>query len=154
MSYLSGNPWSEPVCPCSKATTETPEQCVKRRNVALVSLLLTLNKFHMISWSFHCWLWASKCQLRQDTIQKMTLHVSDLLSKCEQWELFQTFYLCQQPPSNFQALITYSVVCAECFSKTELEFWKSIFKKRFLCLFFTFSKVFEINVSILTLFQI
>ena len=32
-------------------------------NVILMSLLLTLNKFHKLFWCFHCWLWSSKCQL-------------------------------------------------------------------------------------------
>ena len=28
-----------------------------------MSLLLTLNIFHILFWCFHCWLWTSKCRL-------------------------------------------------------------------------------------------
>ena len=31
--------------------------------VVLVSLFLTLNGFHTLSWYFYCWLWTSKCRL-------------------------------------------------------------------------------------------
>ena len=40
--------------------TKTPDW---RRDVILVSLLLTMNRFHTLPWCFHCWLWASKFQL-------------------------------------------------------------------------------------------
>ena len=66
---------TQPTFTCSKSTTETTKQCVKsvqnskltiktqerRPWRALVSLLLTLNRFHTLFWCFHCWLWASKC---------------------------------------------------------------------------------------------
>ena len=29
--------------------------------VFLVSLLLTMNRFHTLLWCFHCWLWTNKC---------------------------------------------------------------------------------------------
>ena len=32
-------------------------------NVVPMSLSLTLNRFYTVLWRFHCWLWASKCQL-------------------------------------------------------------------------------------------
>ena len=59
---------------CSKLTMETLEQCVKSLqswqlrhqndvkevDVVLVSLVLTLNRFHPVFWVFHCWLWTIK----------------------------------------------------------------------------------------------
>ena len=39
---------------------ETLEQYVKS---VLVSLLLTLNRFHTLFWCFQCWIWKSKCRL-------------------------------------------------------------------------------------------
>ena len=32
-------------------------------DVALVSLLITLNRFYTLFWCFYCWLWTSKCRL-------------------------------------------------------------------------------------------
>ena len=32
-------------------------------DAVLVSLLLTLNRFHTLFWFFHCWLWLNKCRL-------------------------------------------------------------------------------------------
>ena len=32
-------------------------------DVIMVSLSLTLNRFHILLWSFCCWLWPSKCRL-------------------------------------------------------------------------------------------
>ena len=43
---------------CSKLTIKTPEW---RYWMVLVSLLLTLNRFHILFWCIHCWLWTSKC---------------------------------------------------------------------------------------------
>ena len=48
---------------CSKLTMKTPEWLNVQKNVNdvfLVSLMLTLNRFHILIWFFHCWLWASK----------------------------------------------------------------------------------------------
>ena len=44
----------------SDLTIKTPK---RRHDVVLVSLLLTLNKFHTLLWCSYCWLWANKCQL-------------------------------------------------------------------------------------------
>ena len=44
---------------CSKLTIKTPEWC---QWVVLVSLLLTLNIFHNLFYSFCCLLWAGKCR--------------------------------------------------------------------------------------------
>ena len=41
---------------CSKLT-------IKHQNdIVLVSLYLTLNRFHTLFWCFHCWLWANNYQ--------------------------------------------------------------------------------------------
>ena len=42
---------------CLKLTTKMQEDVI---DVILVSLLLTLNKFHILFRCFHCWLWTSK----------------------------------------------------------------------------------------------
>ena len=42
---------------CSKLTIKTQE----RLHVVLVSLLLSLNRFHKYVYYFHCWLWTSEC---------------------------------------------------------------------------------------------
>ena len=48
-------------------TIETPEHCVRFLlyviSVVLVSLLLTLNRFHVLFLCFHFWFWANKCRL-------------------------------------------------------------------------------------------
>ena len=45
---------SQPAFTCSKSTMETTVQCVKSViDSVLVSLLLTLKKFHKLSWCFH-----------------------------------------------------------------------------------------------------
>ena len=36
--------------------------------VVLVSLLLTLNRFRILFWCFHCWHWTSKCRLGTFTL--------------------------------------------------------------------------------------
>ena len=43
---------------CSKLTNS-----LNVNDVVLVSLLLTLNKFHTLIWCFCCWLWTSQHQL-------------------------------------------------------------------------------------------
>ena len=60
---------------CSNLTRETLGQSVKYvqswqqkhqkevTDVVLVSLFLTLNRFHTLLWCYHCWLWTNKCQL-------------------------------------------------------------------------------------------
>ena len=60
---------------CSKLTIKTPE----RRQWFLVSLLLTLNRFHILFWHYHCWLWTSKCQLgvRESTDQAKSRFLRD-----------------------------------------------------------------------------
>ena len=40
---------------CSKLTIKS--------DIVLVSLLLTLNRFHALFWCFYCWLWTSKFRL-------------------------------------------------------------------------------------------
>ena len=59
---------ARPATTCSRSTMDTLEQCVKSiqsqqykhqsdvAEVLLVSLLLTLNKFHTLFWCFLCWL--------------------------------------------------------------------------------------------------
>ena len=44
---------------CSKLTIKTRHRCHWRR---LMYSLLTLNRFHVLLWCFHCWLWKSKCR--------------------------------------------------------------------------------------------
>ena len=34
-----------------------------RNHVVLVSLLLTLKRFHLLFWRFYCWLWKTNCLL-------------------------------------------------------------------------------------------
>ena len=45
---------------CSKLTIKIPEW---RQWRFLVSLLLTLNRFHTLFWCFYCWLKTSNCRL-------------------------------------------------------------------------------------------
>ena len=45
---------------CSKLTKRHQKDV---SNVVVMSLLLTLNRFHTLCWCFHSWLWTSKCQL-------------------------------------------------------------------------------------------
>ena len=46
---------------CSKLTIKIPERRKSDlNNVALVSLLRTLNRFYTLVWHFYCWLWTSK----------------------------------------------------------------------------------------------
>ena len=33
------------------------------RDIILVPLLLTLNRFHTLFWCFQCWIWTRKCRL-------------------------------------------------------------------------------------------
>ena len=47
---------------CSKLIIKTPEQH-DGNDVILMSLLLTLNRFHTLFWCFHSWLWTNQCQL-------------------------------------------------------------------------------------------
>ena len=48
--------FNETICEiCSKLTI--------RKHVILVCALLTLNRFHILFWCFHCWLWRNKCRL-------------------------------------------------------------------------------------------
>ena len=52
----------------NRNTRTMPKICSKlainrRQCIVLVSLLLTLNRFHVLFWYFHCWLWTSKCRL-------------------------------------------------------------------------------------------
>ena len=83
----------QPAFSGSKSTMETPGQCVKcsklttkaskqHHDVVLVSLLLTLNRFHTLFWCFHCWLQTSKYQLgllltrnQQNTINTISLRI-------------------------------------------------------------------------------
>ena len=39
-------------------------------NIVLVSLLLTLNKIHLLFWCFHCWHWGGKYWLENILAQK------------------------------------------------------------------------------------
>ena len=39
--------------------------CRKRPDVVLVSLLLTVNRFHTVLWCFYCWHWTSKRRLEK-----------------------------------------------------------------------------------------
>ena len=39
---------------CSQLTIKTPEQRQNNIDVVLVSLFLTLNRFHRLFWCFHC----------------------------------------------------------------------------------------------------
>ena len=57
---------------CSKLAVETPEHW-EISGIILVSLLLTLSRFHTLFWCFHCWLWTNKCQLGQSvSVKKFT----------------------------------------------------------------------------------
>ena len=47
---------------CSKLTKK---QNGEVSNIILVSLLLTLNRFYILVWCFHCLLWTSKWRLRE-----------------------------------------------------------------------------------------
>ena len=63
---------------CPKSTIEKPEQCVNSfqsqqqrhqndvRDIVLVSLFLTLNRFHRLFLCFNLWIWASKCRLGRE----------------------------------------------------------------------------------------
>ena len=65
-------------------------------------LLLTLNRFYNLFWCFHCWFWASKCQLGRDNSERIpkiciTLQLRYFLCQelfcfkpCENWETFFT----------------------------------------------------------------
>ena len=44
-------------------------------------LLLTLNRFHRLFWSFHCWLWKSKCRLWCRLDKYMSLETNRLNSQ-------------------------------------------------------------------------
>ena len=51
---------------CSKLAIKTTERRQWRRWLychVLLSLLLTLDRFHALFWYFYSWLWTSKCQL-------------------------------------------------------------------------------------------
>ena len=83
-SFVALEKHKKPVFTCSVSTMETPEQCVKPVNsqryrhqnvidVVLVSLLLTLNKFHRFFWCFHCWIWTSKSRLGNNKTFLQTL---------------------------------------------------------------------------------
>ena len=43
-----------------KVTIKTLKWC---QWLVLLSLLLTLKRFHTLSWCFHCWHWPSNCRL-------------------------------------------------------------------------------------------
>ena len=74
---------------CSRSTMDTLEHCVKSiqsqqykhqsdvAEVLLVSLLLTLNKFHTLFWCFLCWLWTSNCRLSGCTKFRLEVSSSD-----------------------------------------------------------------------------
>ena len=47
--------------------------------IALLSLLLTLNKFHALSWCLHCWLEASK--LKPKSLEEAIMDMMNLLSQ-------------------------------------------------------------------------
>ena len=40
-------------------------------DVVLPSLLITLNRFHIMLWPSHCWLWVSKCWLGTDVLKNL-----------------------------------------------------------------------------------
>ena len=80
---------ARPATTCSRSTMDTLEQCVKSiqsqqykhqsdvAEVLLVSLLLTLNKFHTLFWCFLFWLWTSKCRLGGCTKFRLEVSSSD-----------------------------------------------------------------------------
>ena len=41
--------------------------------LASKGLMLTLNRFNTLFWSFHCWLWTSKCRIGSIPIQDKTI---------------------------------------------------------------------------------
>ena len=47
---------------CSESTIKSPKRRQWRCST-VVSLLLTLNRFHLLFCGFHCWLWTSKYRL-------------------------------------------------------------------------------------------
>ena len=52
--------------------------------IVLVSLLLTLNRFHTLFWCFHCWLWACKDWLKKTFFEifvvLFSFHISVFIS--------------------------------------------------------------------------
>ena len=75
----SYNRSSRTMCDFCSKLIKTPEW---RQDVILVLLLLTLNKFHILFWCFHCWLSTSKCQIGCG---------SDILAACRRLDLFLEF---------------------------------------------------------------
>ena len=74
LAYLDGPQYDstviklyDPICICLfKVFMETRAMCVSDVNdFILVSLLLTLNRFHTLPLCFHSWLGASKCRLKK-----------------------------------------------------------------------------------------
>ena len=61
--------WNETWTECKfQSHCKLPNHCLNLffpmlPDVVLVSLLLTLNRFHTLFWCVYCWLWTSKCQL-------------------------------------------------------------------------------------------
>ena len=108
---------SEPTFTCSKSQMEIPEQCVKyvqsqqqrhqtdvndTKEVVLESLLLHLNRFHILFWCVHCWLWTSKYhvgkrkaagQIKSHAVEYFTHSWLNLACLLSFWGLFKAFYL-------------------------------------------------------------
>ena len=54
----------------NRNTSTTCEVNHKDINVVLMSFLLTLIRFHILFWYFHCWFLTRKCRLGEDQMDK------------------------------------------------------------------------------------
>ena len=111
LHVFSVKAWTQLTYTCSKLSFEAPEYIVRillkvnnkntricHWDVFLVSLLLTLNKFHTLFWCFHGWFWTGKYQLGIN-----------------------------YPVSSYTVGISLSKKKVICFNENYLKWWKMLF---------------------------
>ena len=105
----------------------------KVNDVVLVSLLLTLNKFHSMFWHFHCWLWTSRVTISIKYEGRGGGRGSSLHSGgVGYWGGLQSFNVC------VNVVLFARLVRMKRLLQRKYLFWPILLTSQYFCMFFKF----------------